>query len=298
MHAEAEGEVVARVLTAARRNRRGSGNTAGSRFAASVLTPTNSPRPSSTSPSDVGAGGPALDERDRRDQAHRLLDGVRDELGLVAHERQLLGVLEQEQDGVHDHRLDGLDRAEQDHAQLGGDLLVGELEVRRVRDRRRDRAVGPLANPRELGEQDRVERIPRRVGAPLRLGVAVVDHRPGERLVEALDLRHVVEREAEDVAGDSDRERAPRSQRRARTTPSRRELVEKPLDPRRHRRLEPLANRPQAERLVERQPLPVVLRRVGRQHHHAERGADEVRLGPDREVAARPEHLPGQRGSP
>ena len=46
-----------------------------------------------------------------------------------------------------------------------------------------------------------------RVGAALGLGVAVVDHGPGERVVEAADLRHVVEREAEDVAGDADRER-------------------------------------------------------------------------------------------
>ena len=65
--------------------------------------------------------------------------------------------------------------------------------------------------------QDRVERVARGVGAALRLRVAVVDHRAGERLVEPWIRGHVVEREAEDVAGDADRERAPRTRSRARS---------------------------------------------------------------------------------
>ena len=60
-------------------------------------------------------GRPALDEGDRRDQPHRLLDRVPDELGPCLHGLQLVGVLKQEQDGVGHHRLDRLDRPEEDH---------------------------------------------------------------------------------------------------------------------------------------------------------------------------------------
>ena len=85
---------------------------------------------------------PALDEGHRRDQAQRLLDRVREQARIVAHGRELVRMLEQQQDRVHHHRLHRLDRAEQDHAQLRDDLVVGELDVRVVRDRGGDRPVG------------------------------------------------------------------------------------------------------------------------------------------------------------
>ena len=130
----------------------------------------------------------------------------------------------------------------------------------------------------------------RGVGAALRLGVAVVDHGAGERLVELLHARDVVEREAEHVAGDADRERRGELLDEL-ALAARRELADQRVDVAVHRLGEALAHGAHAERLVERPALPRVLVAVARQHHHAERRAHEVRLGPDGELVAPAEQL-------
>ena len=153
---------------------------------------------------------------------------------------------------------------------------------------------GRVRERSQLVEQDRVQLGAREIGAALRLGIAVVDHRARERLVEDLDARDVVERQPEHVAREPDRER-------------RGEVLDElaaaargqPLDQRvevaPHGLREALAHGPHAERLVERLALALVLGAVAREHHHAERGPHEVRLRPDREVVAAPEQLACER---
>ena len=157
-----------------------------------------------------------------------------------------------------------------------------------------DRAVRRAAHAGQLAEEDLVEGRPGGVGAALGLGVAVVDHRSGKRVVEAPDPGHVVEREAEDVSGDADRERRREVACELAST-SWHEAREKHVDPVRDRSLETLANRAHAERLVERKALAVVLVAVARQHHDSERGAYEVRLGPDGELLAPSEDVSAER---
>ena len=79
---------------------------------------------------------------------------------------------------------------------------------------------------------------------------------------------------------------------RARTAPAGRRPSSSSSTSGRDDRLEALPHRVAAEGLVERQPLAIVLGRVARQHHHAERRPHEVRLGPDGDVVARPQQLP------
>ena len=68
---------------------------------------------------------PPLDERDGRDQPHRLFDGVGDERRVAPHHSKLVGMAQQEEDRVRHHRLHRLDGAEEDDAELRGDLFVG-----------------------------------------------------------------------------------------------------------------------------------------------------------------------------
>ena len=153
---------------------------------------------------------------------------------------------------------------------------------------------GRVARAPHLLEQDRVECVASRIGAPLGLGIAVVDHGAGERLVELLHACDIVEREAEHVAGEPDRERR-REVLDQLAAADRGELGDQRVDAALHRLGEALAHRAHAERLVEGPPLPLVLGAVARQHHHAERRAHEVGLGPDREVVARLEQLARER---
>jgi hypothetical protein len=117
----------------------------------------------------------------------------------------------------------------------------------------------------------------------LRLRIAVVDHRAGERLVEHLHARDVVEGEPEHVAGQADRER--RRELLDELAAARgREPLEQRIDVARDRLGEALAHGPHAEGLVERPALACVLVAVAREHHHAERCAHQVRLRPDGEL--------------
>ena len=95
---------------------------------------------------------------------------------------------------------------------------------------------------------------------PLRLGIAVVDHGAGERLVELLHARDVVEREAEHVAREPDRERRGELLDEL-ALAARRELAEQRVDVAVHRLGEALAHGTHPERLVERPALPRVLAR-------------------------------------
>ncbi len=197
---------------------------------------------------------------------------------------------EQEQHRIGERRLDGLDRPEQDHAQLRDDLLVAQPARRVVGDRARDRVAGSRPRALDLLQEDRVELGARGIGTSLRLGIAVVDHGARERLVELLHARHVVEREAEHIARDADRERRGELlDQLARS--ARGELAEQRVDALPHGFGEALAHRPHAERLLERPPLPLVVVAVDRQHHHAQRSAHEIRLGPHGELVAAAEQL-------
>ena len=131
VHAEAEGEVVPGVLAADVEAERVGRRPRGRGWRRACETPTNSPRPSSTSPSAVGAAVQRSMKATGGISRIASSTAFADELGLGAHGVQLVGVLEQEQHRVHHHRLDRLDRAEEDHAQLGDDLVVGQLRRRR-----------------------------------------------------------------------------------------------------------------------------------------------------------------------
>ena len=187
--------------------RSGAGNTAGSRLAATVLRPRNSPAPSSTPPSSQGTA--VQRSMKATGGISRMPSSIALPMrsGSARTAASASGFAQQQQHGVRERRLHGLDRAEQDHPQLRDDLLVREPSRGIVGDRARDRVVRLGARALDLRQEDRVELGARRVGAALRLGVAVVDHRAGEGLVELLHARDVVEREAEDVARDADRER-------------------------------------------------------------------------------------------
>ncbi|HEY2936984.1 MAG TPA: hypothetical protein VGJ25_10315 [Gaiellaceae bacterium] len=236
---------------------------------------------------------PPLDERHRRDQAQRLVDGACDCRRATPRLSQPIGVLEQEQHRVQHHRLNRLDRAEQDHAQLRRDRPVVQPGVPVVRHRGRDRRVGTCADALELREQDRVELLPHGVRAALRLGVAVVGHGGGKRLVEAADLGDVVEREPEHVPGHADREGQGEGGREI-AAAELLELVEEASDAAPDRLFEARPHRPHAERLVEGRALPVVEPGVAREHHHPERRAHEVRVRPDGEVLRAAEDVAGE----
>ena len=180
-------------------------------------------------------------------------------------------MLQQQQHRVHDQRLDGLDGAEQDHAELRDDLVVVEVapgsfataEVIEPSGARRTRASSARRSAFEPAAGG--------VGAALRLGIAVVDHRAGERVVEGPDP-------------------ATSSSQRPRMSPAtpiangaanvalelafagRPQGREKRVDPVRDRRLEPSRTRA-CGTARRRATAGGRARRPARQHHHAERRA-------------------------
>lgn len=98
-------------------------------------------------PGELGVfNRPAIGVANRRNPAQSLLYCIGPEIRFRQHERQLVGVVQEGPGRIEDHRLDRLDRAEEDHPQVREQLLlVTAVLLVGVEDRRQ---VDPPGQPR------------------------------------------------------------------------------------------------------------------------------------------------------
>ena len=189
----------------------------------------------------------------------------------------LVGVVQDRPGGVEDHRLHGLDRAEQDHAQVGEQLLVRQARMGvRVQHGRERRSVGGAAEAIDAFHQKALQSCAGVASAGQGLGVLVADEAVREVVVDVVDLVDVLEAESEDVAGHRHRERVREGAGQLRLAVAL-DARQQALDVVGDQPGELRADRAELERGGERRAVAVVLGAVDDQHHVAQ--DDALRVG-------------------
>jgi hypothetical protein len=203
-----------------------------------------------------------VDDRGGRLEPQRLLDRVRQQPGLLQHERELVRVGEEVPDRVGDHALGRLDAAEQEHRGVGDDPFA--LQAAGLTGRGgEERGLGlPLERRADRGRQ---RRVGLRAGGAQRLAFRDLRDRPDDLLVPPEHGPHVGVLEAEGARDDRDRQRTRESAPQIRAAVGL-DRVDQPLGLLRHLLREAGPHGGEAERAGEGVAMAAVVLAVEREH--------------------------------